>query len=170
MEHLIKKIDVYDFDGSLAISPENTQENRILWEKIKGRPWPHKGNGWWSKLESLDNDVFDIKLNSDVFQDALKSIKSLETYSVLLTGRIPRFSSIVKKICRNNGLPYFDAYFFNDMSDTLKFKLAKLEYLKNEFPFVKYFEIWEDRLEHIPFFEEWGYKNYGSNFKMNIIK
>lgn len=169
MEH-IKKIAVYDFDKTLAFTPENTPENRTMWEQFHGRKWPHKGSGWWSKEESMDLSVFDVKLNKIVQDSAMKAIEDLETHAVLLTGRIPKFSKHIKEICRRNGMSYFNDYFFNDSSNTLSFKLSKLDHLKNTFTFAKHFEMWEDRVEHIPHFQEWGEKNYGNNFKLYIIE
>lgn len=170
MEQHIKRCVVYDFDNTICISPENTDENRRLWESKTGSPWKHKGNGWWSKPETLDYTVFDIQLNKHVKENVLKDLLDPETYTVLLTGRLPRFSSTIKEICRLGGLEYFDAYYFNDISDTLKFKLSILDKLKNEFPNITYFEMWEDRVDHIPYFIEWGEKNYGKNFNINIVE
>lgn len=170
MLHHIKKICIFDFDGTLCASPENTQENRAIWESVTGRKWLYKGNGWWSKEETLDYEVFDIKLHEPVFNAALEAISDPNVYTVLLTGRIPKFSSKIKEICRRNGLPYLDAYFFNDSHDTLSFKLKKMEMLKNEFPDAKIMEMWEDRVEHIPHFENWGKINYGTGFIMNVVK
>ncbi len=166
----IQKIVIFDFDGTLCASPENTQENRVIWESITGRAWPHKGQGWWSKDESLDHDVFDIKLNQPVLDAAMSAISDPSVYTVLLTGRIPKFSSKVKEICRRGGMPYLDAYFFNDSHNTLEFKLGKMAALKADFPHAKEMVMWEDRVEHISHFQEWGEKNYGSGFEMNIVK
>lgn len=170
MSKHIKKIEIFDFDGTLCQSPENTDENRKIWESVTGRKWPHKGQGWWSKEETLDHDVFDIKLNEPVSQAALEAIADPYVYTVLLTGRIPKFAKKIKEICRRNGLPYFDAYYFNDSHNTLDFKISKMNILKDEFPHVTLFTMWEDRVEHIPHFEEWGKLNYGSGFTMNIVK
>lgn len=156
--------------GTLCASPENTQENRAIWESVTGRKWPHKGQGWWSKDESLDHDIFDIKLNQPVFQAAMEAVADPSVYTVLLTGRIPKFSSKVKEICRRNGLSYLDAYYFNDSHDTMSFKLKKMELLRDEFPEAKTMVMWEDRVEHIPHFEQWGKFNYGEGFIMNIVK
>ncbi len=170
MSEHIKKIVVFDWDNTLCKSPENTTENREIWESVTGRKWPHKGNGWWSKDETLDYNVFDIRLNDDVKKAVLESIEDNETYTVLLTGRMPKFSSKIKEIARINGIPYMDAYYFNDSHDTLSFKLRIMEELKNMFPSASIFVMWEDRLEHIPHFEEWGNSNYSDNFIMNIVK
>lgn len=165
----MKTIAVYDFDGTLCKSAEPTQENKDLWEKVNGRPWPHKGNGWWSKDESLCIKTFNPQLIEWVKKDALDRIEDFDTYTVLLTGRIGKFSAVVKEILRLNGLPYFDAYYFNDSDSTLKFKLRVLNELSEMYPEAKTFEMWEDRVEHIPHFAEWGMEKYGTNFKMNIV-
>lgn len=168
MEH-IKKIAIYDFDKTLALTPENTPENRQMWEKHYGRPWPHRGNGWWAKDESLDLNVFNVPLNERVRDAAIFDICAMDTHAVLLTGRIAKFSSSVKEICRRGGLPYFNAYYFNDSDNTLTFKLNKMAQLKAEFPHATILEMWEDREAHIPHFIEWGKNNYGENFIINII-
>lgn len=170
MSEHIKKICIFDFDGTLCASPENTMENRALWEEKTGRKWPHKGQGWWSKDETLDPKVFDIKLHPPVLEEALKAIDDNTVYTVLLTGRMPKFSSKIKEICRLNGLGYFDAYFFNDSNNTLDFKLKKIHDLKEEFPHVKNMIMWEDREEHITHFNDWGALHYKEGFIMNVVK
>jgi len=169
MEH-IKKIAVYDFDKTLARTPENTKESREMWEKYHGRPWPHRGNGWWAKTESLDPNVFNVELNSEVRDAAIKDINANDVHAVLLTGRIARFSASVKEICRKGGMPYFNDYHFNDSDNTLRFKLNMMDRLKEEFKNAQIFEMWEDREAHIPHFIEWGKNNYGENFIIHIIK
>ena len=166
----IKKIVIYDFDNTLCISPENTDENRLIYEQKTGRSWPYKGQGWWSKDETLDHTIFDIKLNQPVKEALIKDISDVEVYTVLLTGRIPKFSSKIKEICRMEGVPYLDAYYFNDSHSTSTFKLSKLDFLKKEFPHVKNMVMWEDREEHIILFKKWGEDNYGSGFEINLVK
>ncbi|SRR6266403_1378367 len=165
----IVRLCIFDFDGTLISSPEPTEENKKLWETVHERKWPHKGNGWWTKEESLCLKTFDIKTIEHVKYDALDRINDVNAYTVLLTGRMPKFQKMIKEILRKNGIPYFNAYYFNDSHRTLDFKLKVIEQLKNEFPSVIEFEMWEDRVEHIPSFVEWGEINYGKNFKINII-
>lgn len=167
---MIKKICIFDFDSTLVDSPLPSDENKKLWEKKHGRDWPYKSGGWWSKYESLCMMAFDIKTIERVKVDALNMIKEPHVYTVVLTGRMPKFQKIVKEILRENGIPYFDAYFFNDSHRTIDFKLKTIEMLKNEFPTATEFEMWEDRIEHIPEFVKWGEENYGANFKLNIIE
>ncbi len=169
MEH-IKRIEIYDFDSTLAISPENTQLSRLLWEKATGRKWKHTGQGWWSKLESLDYEAFDIRLYEPIKEIAKVAIKEHSVYTVLLTGRMPHFSKSVKEICRRNGLGYFDEYCFNDQGGTLDFKLKKIKEIADEYPHVKEMEMWDDRIEHMDAFKKLGESLYGSKFKHNLVK
>ncbi len=169
MSFEFNKICVFDWDSTLCISPENTVENRKHWESVTGQPWKYKGNGWWSKMETLDSNVFDIKLNPYVLDVAKQYSENPEVYTVLLTGRIPIFEGVIKEIMRKHDLNDMDAYHFNDSHNTLDFKLRKIEELANSFPHVSIFEMWEDRVEHIPHFIEWGEKRYGKNFIMNKV-
>ena len=174
-EH-ITRISLFDFDQTLCPSPENTIENRILWENATGREWKRDGKtgeylrGWWSKIESLDHNVFDIGLNDEIKDHALDRIECLETYSAILTGRIPRFSKIVKEIMRTNGMPYMDDYFFNDISDTETFKVNKMEELIKTIPNVKTVELFEDRVEHFDSFLQWGEDNSHIDFKLYVVE
>lgn len=165
---MITRIDLYDFDGTVARSPEKTPENLQLWnEKMPNRPF---GGGWWGNENSLNIEVFNPQLIDPVKQDLLQSIADPSTYTVLLTGRIPRFSKIIKEILRQHGVPYLDAYFFNTEQRTLDFKLKVIEQLRQDFPAVTHFTMWEDRDEHIEHFKQWGDSTYGLNFKIHHIK
>jgi hypothetical protein len=167
---MIITIEVFDFDGSLCRSPLPSEASRKQWEKAHGRPWAHKGNGWWSKPESLCIKAFDPPLNDHVKEAALKAVADPSTYTVLLTGRLLSFAKTIKEIMRKNGVPYMDEYLFNDSLNTLAFKLEKLQMLKDKFPKATRFIMWEDRVEHIPHFEAWGKKNYGNNFILNVVE
>ncbi len=183
----IKRLCVFDFDGTLCKSPENTDENKALWEKTTGGVWGRKKDGsyknaWWSKPETLDPDVFDIEMVEFVKEEAIKAIEAVDTFAVLLTGRIPSCSYNVKEILRRNGVPYFNKYLFCWSYGTQQFKNIEVEKLFNEFPSIEEYTLWEDRIEHI---EEWGGKDKdiepfrvvgdewatktGGTFNLNII-
>ena len=166
----MRRIVIFDFDGTLCNTPHYSLENIARWEKVNGRKWPYTGTQWWAKIESLCLDTFTMPLNEEVRQAALEAIEDPETFTVLLTGRIPRLQKKVKEILHQvHNLPYFDAYFFNDETESGVFKMNKMDYLREEFPEVTEFEMWEDRVKHIPFFAAWGIEHYGKNFKMNIV-
>jgi hypothetical protein len=167
MDRIINKICIFDWDSTLCFSPENTLENRNHWESVTGMKWV--GNGWWGKLESLDCNVFDIKMNSHVLNIAKEYLEKSDVYTVILTGRVSKFENIIKDIMYRHDMKDVDAYHFNDSHNTLDFKLRKIEEIANRFPSATIFEMWEDREEHIPYFIEWGVKRYGDNFIMNKV-
>jgi hypothetical protein len=166
---MITTITIFDFDGTLCESPLPTPENKTHWESVNGIPWRYKGGGWWSKPESLCSDTFDIQLIPHVRDAAIQAIADVNTYTSLVTGRMPLFGKIVKGILRDGGVPYMDSYHFNNTHRTLEFKLNVFDMLRAEFPEATHFTMWEDRLEHIPHFEEWGQKHYGSNFTLHVV-
>lgn len=187
MSNHIKKLVIYDFDGTICKSPDNTDENKLLWEKVTGREWGRKSDGtyktgWWSKHETLDPDVFEIELVDFVKENAIKDIEDVNTFAVLMTGRMPICSKNVKEILRRHGVPFFNRYLFNHSYNTHHFKVLEMENLFKEFPSIEEYTLWEDRLEHI---EEWGGKDSklpsfrhvgnewaiktGGVFNMNII-
>ena len=159
---MIKKIAIFDFDGTLIDSPKNTFENRVLWEKKKDDVWGHldeKGEytkAWWSKPESLDSSVFDIKAVPHVKQRLLEHVECTNTFTCVCTGRIQMFSSICKNILRENGIPNLDGYYLSDSYSTLEFKLKTFNDLVDKHPNVEYIEIWEDRPTHVEVFRLWG--------------
>ena len=175
-EH-ITRISFVDFDQSLCDSPENTVENRKLWEEKTGREWLHKDKktgeykqSWWYLIESLDHTVFDIELNEEIVGHLYERIDCMETYSALLTGRVPHFSKAVKEIMRKNGIPYLDNYFFNDVKDTEQFKVDMMSEMVEMLPNVKTVELFEDRVEHFDSFLKWGEAQKNIDFKLYEIK
>lgn len=184
MDKNINRIVVYDFDGTICKSPENTDYNKKLWELKTGEKWPRdsKGNyrkGWWGKPETLDPDVFDIELVDFVKENAIKDIIDNNTLAVLMTGRRENCANNIKTILKRNNIPSFDVYLFNDMKSTQDFKVKHMLELLDEYKSVKEFVLWEDREEHI---NEWDgdtppFKKVGGDwseltggkFTLNII-
>jgi len=147
----IKKIRIFDFDGTVMDTPL-PDTGRILFERKIHKQWPHKG--WWSKPESLDAFIFDIKPISHVF-DVLIAERSPDTLYVLMTGRITKLENQVKQLLSSHNLQ-FDRYFFNTKGDVGKCKLSQIKELISEFSEVTEIEMWEDRPVHIELFREFG--------------
>jgi hypothetical protein len=163
----MKKIVVYDMDKTLLHTPEKTQENLEMW--LCKHPNRKFGSGWWGNINSMCSETFDIKAVEHVKEQAIIDIQDVDTFAVLVTGRIPKFERISKEILRKNGIPYFNAYHFNNTHRTLDFKLGVFNKLRSDFPEATHFTIWEDRVDHIPHFEAWGKKFYGSNFTLHVV-
>lgn len=175
-EH-ITRISFVDFDQSLCDSPENTIANRKLWEEKTGKEWKHKdkktgeyAQSWWYLIESLDHNVFDIELNEEVADHLHERIECLETYSALLTGRVPHFSKAVKEIMRKAGVPYLDNYFFNDIKDTEQFKVDTMSEMVELMPNIKTVELFEDRVEHFESFLKWGEEQKDIDFILYEVR
>jgi hypothetical protein len=163
----ITKISIFDFDGTLARSPEE-KAGREQWEKVKGVPYPNKG--WWSKRESLDTEVFDIEMIQTTVDDYFKEVSNENTLTIMMTGRMKNQADQVKAILDANLLP-FDRYEFKKYGRTIEDKTYKIGKLLEEFPEVVEFEMWEDRPEHIVDFTAWFKNNKPEiTLKINFVE
>lgn len=140
----IKKIHVYDFDGTLFRSPE--------------KPTWWKDKGWWGKLESLNPPCVPEKPGSDwwvesTVEAAKKSISDPEAFAVLCTGRLSgKFHGRMFDLLGQAGLR-FDEVHLTPGGGTLPFKLRVIEALLHKLNDVAKVEIWEDRSEHVGAFK-----------------
>jgi len=165
----ITKLCVIDFDGTLVLSPLPT-EGKQIWKNKTGKDWPHRG--WWGKGESLDTNVFDIKLNTQVKEIYQEEIKNDSTLMVMLTGRLSKLSNEVENVIKLNEVT-FDKYIYNNGGSTLDSKIRSLNQLLQEYPDVVDVLLNDDRLEHIPTFEQWGKEQCLSgrlkDFSINVV-
>lgn len=162
----IKRIAVFDFDGTLVDTP-TLETGAERYKEKKGMAWPHKG--WWGRGESLDMDVFEMPLITSVHQAYLKEKSTPDTLVVMVTGRIQRLSHEVEKILASYGLR-FDGYFYNNGGGTLEFKIGVFDELLKEHPNAKSMAIWDDRLEHIPTFKAWGVAHPDLDFNITVVE
>ena len=165
----ITKLAVFDFDGTLIMTPL-PDTGRQQYQQKTGQPWPHKG--WWGREESLDTTIFDMPSNPSVIADYQKEKADPNTAVIMLTGRMTKLGDKVKAILDAKGLT-FDGYYYNRGGSTDVEKMKTLNELLEKYPSIKIVEQWDDRLEHIPIFEEWGKKHCLSgrldDFKINVI-
>jgi hypothetical protein len=146
------KLSIFDFDGTLIDTPMPDM-GRILYKQKTGNVWPYEG--WWGRHESLDMDVFDMETIKDVEDDYKREKNNDDTIIVMLTGRMIKLSDYVKKILDSKGFE-FDEYCYNRGGSTDVEKMRTMEVLLDKYPNVVDLEMWDDRLEHIPIFEQWG--------------
>ena len=163
---MYKRIDIFDFDGTLVFTPD-FYEGKEIWEKSKGVVWPY--NGWASKSESLDLDVFHIPLNPFVYKKYLESHSEYGVLTIMATGRIVKLKDDVDKILEHYGLE-FDEKFLNNGGDTYSFK-SKLftDLIDKHKPSI--FRMYDDRYPHISAFEnEWAPKQNCTIEIINVMK
>lgn len=165
MEQTIKKIAVFDFDGTL-ISTELPETGKVKWKEVKGQDWPHKG--WWGRAESLDINIFDNNVIEPVIKDYQIQKQQEDTLVIMLTGRRSIFDKEVKLILDKHGLEFHREY-YNTGGETITCKLKTLNMLLKEFPHVEQVTLWEDRAEHVPRFEEWG-KTINQEVIVNFVE
>jgi len=165
------KLSVFDFDGTLMNTPLNSLENKEKWAEYHGREYPYIG--WWGREESMDRNVFDITPRKHVISDYIKERRNSNTMVIMLTGRPKKLSNIVEDILKQNNL-VFNKYLYNRGGKTINEKTIQIIDILKEHPTIKSIEMWDDRVEHIPLFNEFGNKllNGGviDNFKVNYIK
>jgi len=98
----MKRLAVYDFDGTLIDSPEPTEDNKRLWKEKKGEEYPHKG--WWGRKESLDTEVFDIKPFPTILSKLKKHMADPDTTTIILTSRMEKLRPQLENIMKLNGI------------------------------------------------------------------
>ena len=89
-----------------------------------------------------------------------------------MTGRQQKLSKEVELILNNYNL-VFDKYIYNRGGTTIDSKIKSLDRLLIEYPLVNSILITDDRLDHIPTFEEWlnNHKISGrlKEIKINVV-
>jgi hypothetical protein len=104
-----RKLSIFDFDGTLILTPIGSPENKQTWADYYGKPWLYRG--WWGREESLDTDVWDMPVVKEVFDDYQKEVKNPDTVMVLLTGRLVKQGDLVKQIVNDSILAVSDTPF-----------------------------------------------------------
>lgn len=144
----------FDFDDTLIHTMLPDPGMRI-WEEKTGLKWPYRG--WWSKPETLDMRVFDTPKNEWVYKKYLEAEADPSGYRILATGRLNSVNGMRESVERilNHYEFEFDEVHLNWGGDTFKFKTTLFErmILKTG---CRNFIMYDDRLEHLPAFEEWA--------------
>lgn len=157
----IKKVSIFDFDGTL-IDTALPDAGRKIWKEKTGEDYPHVG--WWSKKETLDIDVFENEPFEDMV-DAFNVERSKpNTFMVLCTGRIVKLTTPVNKILDKYEFKFDDVILNGDRrysgkgmdNSTMPFKIRVLADMLKQFPNLEEIEFWDDRDEHVPTFKQWA--------------
>lgn len=97
----IKRLSIFDFDGSL-INTFGPEEGKPMWEKYYGKKF--SWNGWWSKPESLDLNVFNIKPFPSVLNQLREEQNKPNTYVLVLTSRMEKLRPQVQAVLDANNI------------------------------------------------------------------
>jgi len=138
----MKRLVIYDFDGTLIDSPE-PEVGKAQWEEKMGEPYPHKG--WWGRKESLDLNVFNIQPFPSILNELKKELSTPDTYVIILTSRMEKLRPEVQAILDKNSIHVHKL----DMKDDWRNKGQKiLDYIK-EFPELEEINVYDDMDEKI---------------------
>lgn len=122
----MKKIEVFDFDGTIFKNPTDTPENKKKYEDNTGLPWiidKQKSReltllykkyipvrkGWYGRSETLEPPLVPFPIPKDMFiQDTcnrfLESKKNPDVHTILMTGRHCGLKSQVLNIMKEGKL------------------------------------------------------------------
>lgn len=156
----IKKLVIYDFDGTLFKSPDD-KEGKEIYEEETGEPWPFKG--WWGRNESLLPPIVPQKPDphwyiQNVVSNQKKDSEDPNAKVVLMTGRPFQIKNRVMEILDHAGIRFDNTFFAGQSgtkgSGTFEIKSNNIKMLlNNDFDLL---EIWEDRPEHVEAFTDLG--------------
>jgi len=154
----LKTLCVFDFDETLFRSPK--------------QPKHFKGN-WKINKESLADPYVpkqppDSFWNLKVLNDARKSLKDEESYCILLTGRVGDiFEDRIKELIFQKNLNFDEIHLNNFSSDTVEFKIEKINNVLRRNPSIKNIIFWDDNKEYLKKYKNEYYKNY--NVITNLV-
>jgi len=99
--NIMKRLCVFDFDGTLIDSPQK-EDGKKQWEEKMGQPYPY--DGWWGRKESLDTNVFDIKPFPSILAKLQKDMADPDTSTIILTSRMEKLRPQLENILKLNGI------------------------------------------------------------------
>lgn len=97
----MKRLAIYDFDGTLIDSPM-PDPGKQIWKEKTGEEYPHMG--WWGRKESLDTDVFDIKPFPSILALLKNDMADPDTTTIILTSRMEKLRPQLENILNLNGI------------------------------------------------------------------
>lgn len=139
---MITHLAFYDMDGTLMDTPL-PEEGKLHWKEKTGENYPHLG--WWSRAESLDTKVFDIKPFPAVLSQLKNDTARPDTRTVLLTNRIEKLRPAVMNLLITNGIS-FDEYSLKNGGEE---KDNRIERYFHRYPDVTEITFFDDREKEI---------------------
>lgn len=97
----MKRLAVFDFDGTLINSPEK-EEGKAIWLEKTGQKYPHIG--WWGRKESLNTDIFNIEPFPSVLNQFNQEKNTPDTNVIILTSRMEKLRPEVENVLNLNNI------------------------------------------------------------------
>lgn len=138
----ITKLVFIDHDGTLMDVPM-PDTGRVQWKEKTGTDYPHQG--WWGQPDSLNREVFDIQPFDSIKNILHNENSSPNSYTVLLTNRIPKFKPIIMNLLDSMGL-HFDEYSFKNDQRNKKERILEIS---SKFPLLEEINVYDDQNDQI---------------------
>ena len=160
----IHRVSFYDFDGTIIDSP-TPELGKLLWEKKKGILYPYKG--WWSKKESLDFDVFELKPIKEVVQRLKKDIEDEHCWVVLLTNRMSKLEKEVMDVIETLNLTFDEI----QMKDSMNLsKPIRIKNVIQNFPQAHFIDIYDDDIVNLEDFVELREELFQDGYAVQVFQ
>lgn len=159
---MINKLAIFDFDGTLSNSPK-PEEGIPTWEKHKKITFTH--DDWWGRPESLDTNIFDIKLFTNIVNILKREQGNKNTEVIILSSRIEKLRPYIVNILKKNKL----SVKYLELKKDDKTKGEKILDLLNKMPSVKIVDVYDDRNVEIKSYLDIK-KDIPSDVKFNIFR
>ena len=147
----ITQLFIFDFDGTLFDTP-NPLEGRVMYERLMGKPWPHRG--WLGWPESLLPPLKSAPLPA--VAEFRRHLNIARSFTIVMTGRTQRMARAVKLVLDNAHLVpqryvLKPTIFFQSTS---AYKSRVIQELLKEFPQVTTVKIWDDDESNLSTFHQ----------------
>jgi hypothetical protein len=123
-------------------------EGKKVWSEKTGKAYPYKG--WWSRPESLDLNIFNIKPFPSVYKQYLKERAIPNTLLIILTSRIEKLRPQLEAILNKNNI-YVDGI---DMKENNTTKGQQILNYIRMYEDLKEINVYEDRNVELDTYEK----------------
>lgn len=137
------RVIFFDFDGTLVDSPQ-PETGKAKWSEFYNKPYPHLG--WWSKPESLDLNVFDIKVIKSIKAQYDEYMRNPDDHVVLITNRVSALKDNILDVLNKHNIS-FEYHLFGDTKLNKGQRILKL--MKEKYPNIKEIIFYDDDIKNI---------------------
>jgi hypothetical protein len=148
----IKRLAIFDFDGTLISTPTEI-EGKLEYKEKTGIDWPYLG--FWGRPETLDMEIFDMEMVPSVRKAYEIERAKPDTMVIMLTGRIPKLRHLVEAILNKFNFK-FDSYNYNMGGSTDVSKIKTITEILDKHKAIIEVIMFDDRTDHIEIFKNWG--------------
>lgn len=152
----IKKIDIFDFDGTLFNSPTPKKAKEIIDRHNIRMAFENKPeikmvkHNYWNSPISLEPPVVPspapcVLLNQKVAREFYASKRNPEKLTIIMTGRPPELRSQLTRILNDFKLDSDRLFMMSSDRSSLDQKIEHICQLLDELPNVEEVEMWDDR-------------------------